>query len=375
MTATDAPAPARALLRALDEEAALEELHRLGCTDGLPVVVPTPDRVERMVLATGRTPDEVLGVMGPLMGAATVEKVAAAAVMAGCLPDHVPVVTAAIRALCQPEFDLREMQATTHCTAPLLIVNGPARHACGGIASGFGAMGPGHRANASIGRAVRLAMINIGGGRPGESDMSLLGHPGKFTYCIAEDEEGSPFPPLHTSFGYNADQSVVTVVGAEAPHSAFFIGDGDDPEGSAEELLAILASMVAAPGTNNLVLGGGGSVIIVLNPDHTAVLAEAGYDRPRVQERLAELAVQPIELARRLHPRTFARHPGPEVRAIRDPERVLLVQAGGTGLYSMVLPTWTAGAHVNAPVQAEIELDQACEVPWAANPPPEASPT
>ena len=368
MTATETPPTAASvMLEAVDEMAAIERLHELGCTDGLPVIVPTRDRVDRMVLATGLAPGDVLGEMGPLMGAATVEKVAIAAVMAGCTPDHVPVVVAAIRAMCQPEFDLREMQATTHCTAPLLIVNGPARHACGGIASGFGVMGPGHRANASIGRAVRLAMINIGGARPGESDMALHGHPGKFTFCIAEDEEGSPFPPLHTTFGYDAEQSVVTVVGSEAPHSAFFIGDGDDPEGSAEELLAILASMIAAPGTNNVVLGGRGAVIVVLNPDHTDVLATAGYDRTRIQARLAELAVVDIDQARRLHPRTFANHPGPVVRAIRSPEQVLLVQAGGTGLYSMIMPTWCAGAHANSAVHAEIELDQACEVPWATS--------
>ena len=355
------------VLTAPDELSAVEELHQLGCTDGLPVIVPTRDRVDRMVLATGLDPGDVLGEMGPLMGAATVEKVATSAVMAGCLPDHVPVVIAAIRAMCQPEFDLREMQATTHCTAPLLIVNGPARHACGGLASGFGVMGPGHRPNAAIGRAVRLAMINIGGARPGESDMALHGHPGKFTFCVAEDEEGSPFPPLHTTFGYEADQSVVTVVGAEAPHSAFFIGDADDPDGSAEQLLAILASMIAAPGTNNVVLGGRGAVIVVMNPDHTAVLQAAGYDRAKVQARLAELAVVPTETAKRLYPRQFANVGDNGVRAVRDPERILLLQAGGTGLYSMVMPTWCAGAHNNSAVHAEIELDQACEVPWATN--------
>lgn len=353
-----------ATLTAADELAAIELLHDLGCTDGLPVIAPTRDRVDRMVLATGLDGDLVLGEMGPLMGAATVEKVAIAAVMAGCTPDHVPVVIAAVRAICQPEFDLREMQATTHCTAPLLIVNGPARNACGGIASGFGAMGPGHRANASIGRAVRLAMINVGGARPGESDMALHGHPGKFTFCIAEDEEGSPFPPLHTSLGYEADQSVVTVVGSEAPHSLFFVGDGDDPDGSAEQLLGIVASMIAAPGTNNVVLGGRGAVTVVFNPDHTAVLDAAGYDRSRIQHRLAELAVVPHDVAQRLYPRQLGGRKG-EIRAIADPDRVLVIQAGGTGLYSMVMPTWCAGAHANQAVHAEIELDQACEVPWA----------
>ena len=191
-------------LEATDEAAALESLHDLSCTDGLPVVIPTPSRVERLVLASGLDADMVLGELGPAMGIATVEKVAVAAVMAGCIPDYMPLVVAAVKAAADPRFDLTELQATTHCTAPLIIVNGPARIECGPVASGFGALGPGHRANASIGRALRLCLINIGGGRPGVSDMALLGHPGKFTYCLAEAEEDSPFPPLHTSLGFDA---------------------------------------------------------------------------------------------------------------------------------------------------------------------------
>ena len=153
------------MLQAVDEQAAIEQLHAMGCTDGLPVIVPTDARVARMVLASGQDADMVLGEMGPLMGLATVQKVAVAAVMAGCLPDYMPLVMAAVRAVLEPAFDLTEMQATTHCTAPLIIVNGPARDSCGPVASGFGALGPGHRANASIGRALRLCMLNIGGAR------------------------------------------------------------------------------------------------------------------------------------------------------------------------------------------------------------------
>ena len=190
------------LLTASDESAALEDLHTRGFTDGLPVIIPTPARVSRMVLASGLEADMVLGAMGPGHGIATIEKVAVAAVMAGCLPDYMPVVLAAVKAVIDPAFDLTEMQATTHCTAPLIIVNGPARHTCGPISSSYGALGPGHRANASIGRALRLTMINIGGGRPGTSDMALLGHPGKFTFCLAEDEENSPFPPMHVDLGF-----------------------------------------------------------------------------------------------------------------------------------------------------------------------------
>jgi hypothetical protein len=350
-----------ALLTAANEAEALEYLHQARCTDGLPVVIPTPDRVARMALASGLDGDIVLGEMGPQRGAATVEKVAVAAVMAGCLPDHVPVVVAAIRAVCQPEFDLAEMQGTTHCIAPLLIVNGPAREACGNIASGFGVMGPGHRANASIGRALRLAMINIGGARPGESDMALHGHPGKFTFCIAEDEEHSPFPPLHTSLGYDAGQSAVTILGTEAPHSVLFSGDADDPT-SAERWLATVAAVIANPGSNNSHLGGTAAIGIVVNPEHAAVLARAGYSRERIQRELSERAVTPRAELEKFNPRMLV---GDEalIPAVRDPDKILLLTAGGAGLYTMVMPSWCAGPHGNVTVHAEIEHDQFCEVP------------
>ncbi len=351
-------------LTAAGESEALEMLHAARCTDGLPVVIPTPERVSRMVLASGLDGDIVLGEMGPQWGAATVEAVAVAAVMAGCLPDHFPVVVAAIRAVCQPEFDLAEMQGTTHCIAPLMIVNGPARAACGGIASGFGAMGPGHRANASIGRALRLAMINIGGARPGESDMALHGSPAKFTFCFAEDEEHSPFPPLHTSLGYDIDQSVVTILGTEGPHSALFTGDADDPE-SAERLLNTVAKVIANPGSNNSHLGGTAAICVVFNPDHAEVLGRAGYTRDMIQQVLSERAVTPRTQLAALNSRMLV---GDDemIPAVRDPSKILLLTGGGTGLYTMVMPSWCAGPHGNVAVHAEIELDQYCEVPTRA---------
>ena len=354
------------MLNAADEAAALELLHELGCTDGLPVVVPTPDRVARMILATGMEGDLVLGEMGPAQGVATVEKVAVAAVMAGCLPDHVPVVIAAVRAVMQPAFDLAEMQGTTHCTAPLIIVNGPARESCGPIASGFGALGPGHRANASIGRALRLAMINIGGGRPGISDMALLGHPGKFTYCLAEDQENSPFPPLHTARGFAPDDSVVTVVGAEAPHSVLHSIDADDPEDHLR-LLEVLAVGLSNLATNNAIIRNG-SGVVVLNPDHAQVFARAGLDRQDVVQALLELCRHPRADVERYGGAFMNWSRGDEwFPCFFEPEQILLLTAGGNGLYSMVMPTWCAGEHNNPAVSVEIETDQFCEVPGLAS--------
>ncbi len=333
------------MLEAADEAAALEWLHDLGCTDGLPVVIPTPQRVDRMVLAVGHPGEVALGTMGPLNGVCTVEKLAAAAVMAGCLPDHMPIVAAAALAIMDPEFDLAEMQGTTHATAPLIIVNGPARQMCG-LASGYGALGPGHRANASIGRAIRLVMINVGGARPGISDMALLGHGGKFGQCLAEDEEHSPFTPLHVGRGSVLSDSAVTVIGTEPPQSVAH-GAGSDVAQSAERLLDVLAGSLAAPGTNNSWLGGG-QAVVVITPDHAGELASAGHDRSSIAAAITERA------------RTRDGRP-----AFGSPDDVLVVAAGGAGLYSYVFPTWCAGGHRNRAVSRPVEIGQACAIPGA----------
>ncbi|MCY4278435.1 MAG: hypothetical protein OXE81_11485 [Gammaproteobacteria bacterium] len=345
------------LLTSESESDAIEHLHRLGCTDGLPVVVPTPERVTRMVLACGLEGHLHLGDMGPAGGAATVEKVAVAAVMAGCLPDYAPIVLAGVRAVLDARFDLTEMQATTHCTAPLMIVNGPAREAHGPVASGFGALGPGFRANAAIGRALRLAMINVGGGKAGVSDMALLGHPGKFTYCLAEDEENSPFESLAVSLGYGEETSIVTVVGAEAPQSVIFAPDADRNDNS-EALLQLLAAGFARPGTNNSVLRGGAG-IVVLNPDHARELASGGFGRKEICQRLFDLCDAPS-----LQSSSFAAIAGDAPKkCFHSPEDIIVFVAGGGGLYSMIMPTWCAGPHRNSAVSQIIELNQACEMP------------
>ncbi len=351
-------------LSATDESAALEQLHELGCTDGLPVIIPTPERVARMVLASGYDAELALGSMGPGGGVASIEKVAIAAVMAGCKTDYMPIVLAAVRAVIDPQFDLTEMQATTHCTAPLIIVNGPARHSCGPIACSFGALGPGFRPNASIGRALRLAMINIGGAKPGVSDMALLGHPGKFTYCLGEDEENSPLPPLHSARGFSPEDSTVTVIGAEAPHSVMFSGDADNPE-SPNALLDVLAIGLANLATNNAILRGGNAVV-VLNPDHANVLAGAGLDRAAIQQALFERAAHPVEDMMRVAPGLASRSKDGEQapkRAFRQADDILVLMAGGSGLYSMVMPSWCAGPNKNSAVTVAIEIDQFCEVP------------
>jgi len=345
-----------------DEASAVEEFHARGWTDGLPVIIPTPERVEEMVFASGLAPELSLGAVGPAFGEATVEKVAANAVMAGCLPEHFPVVVAAVRAVCDERFDLATLQATTHPIGPVIIVNGPARYSCGRVASGRGCLGPGHRANAVIGRALRLTMINIGGGRPGTTDMALHGSPAKFTCCFAEDEESSPFPPLHVSRGYRPDQSAVTILGVDAPHSVIMNPYDEGPE-AAERMLRTLAGAIANAGSNNTYFGAG-TTLVLLNPAHARVLA-GKYDRAGVQSRLHELAATPRRVLD-----TYASfkksRPGSEdrlVRAIRSPDRVVVAVAGGEGLYSAVFNTWGGGVHGVEAVDCEIHVEQYCELP------------
>jgi hypothetical protein len=344
-------------VQAQDEDDALEWLHDERRTDGLPVVIPTPERVEHLLTAADVDPAVTFGRIGPAMGAATGESIAINAVMAGCRPEHMPVLLAAVRAICDPVLDMTEVQSTTHCVAPLLIVNGPAATTAG-LASGFGVLGYGHRSNLSIGRAVRLCLLNIGGGFPGVSDLALHGHPGAISYCLAEDEETSPLPPLHTSLGFGEHDSTVTVANVEAPHSVLVLPEGGDAT-IADRILATLAHALSSLGSNNA-HSGQGVVVVVLNPDHANALAAAGHDRPSIQAALAERAGARVADHRLVAPPSrlpiFADRPADErVPAIRDASQVLVVVAGGTGLYSMVMPSWGAGPHNNRAVTVRIE--------------------
>ena len=224
------------VVRAVD---ACEEVNRLfearGWTDGLPVVPPTLTRVEAMCAATTRAAAEVLGEVEPLRGEAAVEKIAANAVMAGCRPEHFPVVLAAVEAVLDPAFNMRGVQTTDENVAPLLIVSGPLAARLG-VNAGFGALGPGWRANAAIGRAVRLVMLNLGGGWPGAVSLAGLGQPGRYTLCLAERED-SPWPPLHVELGYRPEQSTVTVLRAETAINV---------TGGLAELASVMASAASA---------------------------------------------------------------------------------------------------------------------------------
>lgn len=352
------------LVEARNEEQALEQLYRDGFTDGLPVVIPTPERVMMMVLASGYDGDVSLGEIGPSQAAATVEAVAANAVMAGCLPEYFPVVVAAVKAISDPSFDLTEIQVTTHGITPLIIVNGPVREQVG-LASGFGLFGPGFRANATIGRAIRLVMMNIGGGRPGISDMAVMGSPAKFTFCAAENEEESPWEPLHVARGFDVGQSTVTAFSVEGGHSVICAPMPDDCVDMAlSAALDTIGSALGGLGANSTYIGKG-DMTVILNPQIAEFFAEAGMGRRELQEEFALRSRHPRRVLRARNPFMMPAGNDEDMVPERDPSSISIVVAGGRGGYAMVCPTLGVSKHHHKSVTKVIELDQHCEIPLA----------
>ncbi len=293
-----------------------------------------------MLRASRRSPQDVVAHVAPGYGAATVEGVAINAVMAGCRPEYLPVVVAALQAVSEPEYGLSHRQTTTHAGAPLIIVNGPVALTLG-INCGVNCLGQGTRANATIGRALRLIMQNIGGALPGEMDRAIHGQPGKHTFCCAENEAESPWEALHVERGFESRQSTVTVVGAAG--TANLNSHAKD----ADDLLKALAGSLAFPASNDYHFGG--APWLVLSPEHAQVLARAGLAKADVKRRLWE---QSKMAAGRYAAKDYARvqHTrGPELGAIGpetllpispQPEDIGIVVAGGPGTHSVYVPTF-----------------------------------
>lgn len=269
--------------------------------DGLPVVPPTPELVESFLEASGFPAGERLGCVPPAWGVATVEKVAVNAAMAGCRPDHMPVVIAGVRALLDDRFNLLGVQATTHPCAMFLLVSGPIASAVG-ITSGHGAFGPASGANGVVGRALRLVALNLGGGMPGVLDMATQGTPAKFAYCTAENDAATPWEPFRVGEGFREDESTVTVAALEAPHNI-----NDHGSTSPEEILRTVAGIAAVP-SNQLYLHGT-EPFLFLCPEHAATIGDHGWTRQDVQEYLfrearvrpAQLGAGQLERLRRFH--------------------------------------------------------------------------
>ena len=206
---------------ATDVSDAIELMFETGWTDGLPVVPPSEDLVRRFVESTGRAGDELIAELPPLGGRATVERIAVNAVMAGCRPEHMPVIITALEAMMDERFNLRGVMCSTGIHTPLLIVNGPIVKELD-INGGYNCFGSGWRANATIGRAVKLILLNLGGAIPGETNKATFGHPGAYTYCVAEDEDANPWEPMHVELGFAPTDSTVSVFPAEAPHNIMY---------------------------------------------------------------------------------------------------------------------------------------------------------
>lgn len=284
----------------------IEACYQQGWTDGLPVVPPTPTRVKRMLSGTNRNPDELIAPVPPKWGRATVEKIAINAVMAGCTPAYLPVVLTAVEAMTAEQFNLHGVQVTTSHVSPMLVVNGHIRKQLD-INDSFNLFGQGWRANATIGRAVRLVCTNIGGALPGELDRAAFGHAGKYTCCIAEREEESPWQPLHVERGFQAEDSTVTVFAAAAPQSV-----NDHGNNTAQGILDTICANLTAPGNSS------GETILVIGVEHAKTMSDDGFSKADVRHYIAEKTQQ----------------------RYRTDDLMLMVAGGPAGRWTIVVPGW-----------------------------------
>jgi len=333
----------------------VEWYYTQGFSDGLPVVPPTPEKVAAMLWALGGEPDRVEGRIPPRGGNLTREVLAINLVMAGCTPAYAPVVRAAILALTVPGFNLNGVQATTHMAAPLLIVNGPITREIG-MNAGGNCFGSGNRANATIGRAIRLILLNVGGGWPGELDKATLGHPGKYTYCIAENEAESPFAPYHVDKGFDPQDSTVFVLAAEPPHSVTN-HVANDPQGVLDSIVSAMSTIAH----NNAVSSG--HCAVVLGLEHARTIAAHGWRRADVRSylwmnagnRFGALAFEHRygRVYNRNLPVWYKRELDSRIPIVPSPDHIHLFVAGGeAGRFSAFIPGW---GHMSNPVLRGID--------------------
>jgi hypothetical protein len=331
-------------------EAVMALLAERGWGDGLPVIPPTEDRIAAMLAATSGDPDEPVATIPPRGGVATRRTIAVNAVLAGCPPEVMPVLVTAARALGHAELNLQGIQATTHPVAPLLIVHGRAATELG-YNAGVGTFGPGWRANATTGRAVRFLLMHVGGARPGEGDASTQGQPSKYTYCAAENTAASPWPAYPSTCGVEA-ASAVTVACCENPHNAHDMWS-DEPHG----ILDVIASVVTQLGANNGPVSSA-EIFVGLCPEHAATIAGAGWSREDVQRYLFETARMEAGRRRRIYRQPLwagwmNTAPDDDLLPMTesgDNYRILVI--GGAGKHSCVLPSWGVTKSVTLPLDA-----------------------
>jgi hypothetical protein len=333
----------------------IEALFDRGFSDGLPLVPPTPERVVETLDATSRDAQDLVGVVPPYDGQATVEKVAINAVMAGCPPPVFPIVLAAVEAACDPAFALLGLVSTTHPSGPLVVVSGPLADRVGMNSAG-NALGQGNRANATIGRALQLVVRNLGGGRPQEEDRAAHGQPGKLSACFAERLQDSPWTGLAQDRGVRAEETGVTLMAAEAPRLVV-----DQLARTPEELCASLGG--ALEWVSHRRLRFAFDALLVIGPEHGRIFREAGWDRARARRELFERSHAPAgELVRGaggvaegIEPQ-FVTDPRAPVPKFASPDRIMLAHAGGdAGLFSMIYGGWVAGEIGSEPVTRSVE--------------------
>jgi hypothetical protein len=332
----------------IDADDDFDAINRLymerGWGDGLPLVPPTAERVEQMLTYCDRPWNEPIAKMAPRYGEATPLRLAANAVMAGCAPNFFPLYMLAIEAMCEEPFNLYGVQATTHLCAPLVIVNGPIALELG-VNAGHNAFGPGTRSNATIGRAIRLALVNIGGAIPTLGDMSTFGAPSKFSYLVAENEAASPWEPLHVERGCPKGASTVTVIGAECPHN---INDHESLSG--EGILTTIAGTMATTGSNDIYYAA--QPVIVMGPEHAKTVANDGFSKADAKRFLQEHATLPLgkfskeNIERRFRVTFKERYAkaglDAPVYAVQNADDIIIAVIGGAGKHSAYIPTFGA---------------------------------
>lgn len=341
----------RVVLAPAEDE--IEAAFDRGWSDGLPVVPPTEIRVARMLQGTTRAPDEVVAIVPPNQAECTVEKIAINAVMAGCKPEYLPVIIAAVEAVCEDEFCMHGVLATTYFSGPIVIVNGPIVKSIG-MNFGINALGQGNRANATIGRALQLVIRNVGGGKPGGVDRAMLGNPGKYTFCFAENVEGTTWNPLSVERGFGANTSTVTVIAGEGVQ-----GFMDQKSRDAESLAHSFAMALRAVGHPKLAMAC--DALVIVSPEHSRTFEASGWSKARlVDELMSNLQLPTSELVRGIGgvaegiPAELAE--AHETLPKFREGGLHVVRAGGTaGMFSAICAGWAAsGERGTQPVTKEI---------------------
>lgn len=340
MSAVTADLHAR-LIEAPDDLDAIQRLyHERRWGDGLPIVPPTEARVQAMLAGTTRARHEVVARIAPNFGSATIERIAINAVLAGCRPEYLPLLIAATEAVSAPPFNLQGVQATTNPVAVWMIVNGPIARRLE-VNGKLNCLGQGSWANATLGRALRLILQNIGGALPGEMDRATQGQPGKYSFCCAENEDDSPWPPLHVERGFAADASTVTVVGASGTLNL------NTHAKDATDLIRVIAESMAFPPSNDYWIGG--EPWLVIAPEHAAIIHREGMDKAELRRRLWEQSQMP---AGRMALKDFERTQVSRRAELGEigtetllpistrPQEIGLIVAGGPGTHSVYVPSF-----------------------------------